>query len=204
MGLDKSTVSTKPVVTMMWLIPLIYIAIAVLIMLGGEAAQELLRYDRVWLGQGEVWRFVSGHLTHMGWPHLALNSAGLVLVWYLVGGTFSNRSWLLIIAVTLATIDVAFWFRNPELYWYVGMSGLLHGLLAAGIVAQLGKLNAETGILLLLLSAKIVWEQWNGPVPGSEATSGGTVIVDAHLYGALGGILGALLARIRVRPRTSI
>jgi rhomboid family GlyGly-CTERM serine protease len=204
MGLDKSTVSTKPVVTMMWLVPLIYIGISVLIMLGGEAGQELLRYDRVWIGQGEVWRFVSGHLTHMGWPHLALNSAGLVLVWYLVGGTFTNRSWLLIIGVTLATIDVTFWFRNPELYWYVGMSGLLHGLLAAGIVAQLGKLNAETVILLLLLSAKIAWEQWNGPVPGSESTSGGPVIVDAHLYGALGGILGALLARIRVRPRTSI
>jgi len=204
MGLDKLTVSTKPVTTMMWLIPLMYLCIAVLIMLGGEAGKELLRYDRVWIGQGEAWRFISGHMTHLGWSHLALNGAGLLLVWYLVGGTFTNHAWLVIIGVTLATIDIAFWFRNPELYWYVGMSGLLHGLLAAGIVAQLRKLNAETVILLLLLSAKIAWEQWNGPVPGSESTSGGPVIVDAHLYGALGGVLGALLARIRVKPPTSI
>ena len=189
---------------MMWLIPLIYISIAVLIMLGGEGGKELLRYDRVWIGQGEAWRFVSGHMTHLGWSHLALNSAGLLLVWYLVGGTFANRSWLLIIGITLATIDIAFWFRNPQLYWYVGMSGLLHGILAAGIVAQLRKLDPETVILLLLLSAKIAWEQWNGPVPGSESTSGGPVIVDAHLYGALGGVVGALLVRIRVRPPTSI
>ena len=101
-------------------------------------------------------------------------------------------------------MDAGFWFLNPELYWYVGMSGLLHGLLAAGIVTRLKDIDAETAILLLLLIAKISWEQWSGPVPGSESTSGGPVIVDAHLYGALGGVLGAFLARIRVESPASI
>jgi rhomboid family GlyGly-CTERM serine protease len=101
-------------------------------------------------------------------------------------------------------MDIGFWFLKPELYWYVGMSGLLHGLLAAGIVTRLRKIDAETAILLLLLVAKISWEQFSGPVPGSESTSGGPVVVDAHLYGAVGGILGAMLARIRVEPPASI
>jgi membrane associated rhomboid family serine protease len=101
-------------------------------------------------------------------------------------------------------MDIGFWFLNPELYWYVGMSGLLHGLLVAGIVTRLSKIDAETAILLLLLVGKITWEQFSGPVPGSESTSGGPVIVDAHLYGALGGALGAILARIRVKRAAPI
>jgi rhomboid family GlyGly-CTERM serine protease len=173
-------------------------------MLAGEHGKELLRYDRVWIGQGETWRLLSGHFTHLGWSHLALNGAGLLLVWFLIGQSYAISTWILITLLTIATIDSAFWFLNPELYWYVGMSGLLHGLLVAGIIPRLRTLDVETGILLLLLIAKIGYEQFNGPVPGSETTSGGPVVVDAHLYGALGGVLGAILARIRAARRASI
>ena len=88
--------------------------------------------------------------------------------------------------------------------WYVGLSGLLHALLAAGIVARLGNINAEMAILATLVIAKLAWEQFSGPLPGSELTSGGVVIVDAHLYGAAGGVLGALLNRITVQPHASL
>ena len=204
MGLHKLKVSNATTPAMTWLFPAVYIAISIFIMMTGEIGKEALRYDRVWIGQGEAWRVVSGHFAHLGWSHLALNSAGLVLVWFLIGGAHTLRTWLLIVGVTLATMDLGFWFLNPELYWYAGMSGLLHGLLAAGIVSRLSNIDAETAILLLLLIVKIAWEQFSGPVPGSESTSGGPVVVDAHLYGALGGILGALFVRIRVEAPASI
>ena len=188
----------------MWAIPAIVIGVSLVIMLGGETAKEWLRYDRVWIGQGEAWRFLTGHFTHLSWSHFALNSAGLLLIWFLIGQSYAFLSWIQIILITVATIDAAFWLLNPELYWYVGMSGLLHGLLVAGIIARLRTLDVETGILMLLLVAKIGYEQFNGPVPGSEATSGGPVVVDAHLYGALGGVLSALLARIRGERPASI
>jgi rhomboid family GlyGly-CTERM serine protease len=204
MGLHKLKVSTATTPAMTWLFPVVYIGISILVMMTGDFGKEALRYDRVWIGQGESWRLISGHFAHLGWSHLALNSAGLLLVWFLIGGAYTLRTWVLIVSATLATMDIGFWFLNPELYWYVGMSGLLHGLLAAGIVTRLRKIDAETAILLLLLVAKISWEQFSGPVPGSESTSGGPVVVDAHLYGALGGILGALLAGIRVEPPAPI
>jgi rhomboid family GlyGly-CTERM serine protease len=198
MGLDKSKVA--------WMIPGVMVLSSVLIGFGGDFAREALRYDRVWLGQGELWRMVSGHFAHLSWSHLLLNSAGLALVWFLVGGTYSASSWLLIVVCSLVTIDLAFWFLNPELYWYVGMSGLLHGLLMAAIVGRWRwrPLDPETLVLLLLVVAKISWEQLAGPVPGSEATAGGPVVVNAHLYGAVGGILGALLIKIRVRTPAAI
>ena len=125
------------------------------------------------------------------------NTIGLMLVWFLVGARFSTSVWLINIVVTLFVIDAGFWFLNPELYWYVGLSGLLHGLLAAGIIAKLGAIDVETVVLALLLIGKLIWEQVGGPMPGSELTSGGPVVVDAHLYGTLGGIAAALLVRIR-------
>ena len=204
MGLHKFKGGNKNDRPMSWALPAIIIGISIVIMLAGEPGKEWLRYDRVWIGQGEAWRLLSGHLTHLSWSHLALNGAGLLLVWFLIGQSYAMSTWIQITLITIATIDTAFWFLNPELYWYVGMSGLLHGLLVAGIITRLRTLDAETGILLLLLIAKIGYEQFNGPVPGAEATSGGPVVVDAHLYGALGGVLGALLAKVRASTSSSI
>ncbi len=204
MGLHKPKVNAAATPAMIWLFPVTYISLSILVMLAGDLGKEALRYDRVWIGQGEAWRLISGHFTHLGWSHLALNSVGLLLVWYLVGKAYTLRSWAMVIGMTLATMDVGFWLLNPELYWYVGMSGLLHGLLTAGIVARWNSIDAETVILMLLIIAKIAWEQFSGPVPGSESTSGGPVVVDAHLYGALGGVLGGFLVRIRVKSPASI
>jgi rhomboid family GlyGly-CTERM serine protease len=204
MGLHKLKVNAAITSGKAWLFPAIYISLCVLVMVTGEAGKEVLRYDRVWIGQGETWRLISGHFAHLGWSHLVLNSIGMLLVWFLVGGVYTLRTWVLIAGVTIATMDIGFWFFNPELYWYVGMSGLLHGLLVAGIATRLKNIDTETVILLLLVIAKISWEQFSGPVPGSESTSGGPVVVDAHLYGALGGALGAFLTRIRVKSSAAI
>ena len=204
MGLLKLNPDVQKMTVADWLIPAIIVGVSILVMFAGDAGKELLRYDRVWIGQGEFWRLISGHFAHLSWPHLALNSAGLMLVWYLVGPNFKTRSWLLVILITIATMDIAFWLMNPHLYWYVGMSGLLHGLLLAGIVIRLPALDLESGVLLLLLIAKISYEQYGGALPGSEATSGGPVVVDAHLYGALGGLLGALIGKIRAKSHAAI
>jgi len=49
-------------------------------------------------------------------------------------------------------------------------------------------------ILLVLVVGKLVWEQLTGALPGSESIAGGEVLVDAHLYGAIGGaVIGAWL-----------
>ena len=51
------------------------------------------------------------------------------------------------------------------------------------------------------LVAKLAYEQLLGPLPLSSATSGGQVVVDAHLYGALAG---ALMGTFWVLRRRSV
>ncbi len=172
---------------------------AILLQLGGDGLRDVLSYDREALEAGQLWRLLSGHFVHLGWSHLLLNLAGLALVAWLVGPAFDWLGWLFVGFVSIAVIDAGFWFLYRDLGWYVGLSGLLHGLLAAGLLRGVVARDREAIILTAFVLAKLAWEQVVGPLPGSESTSGGAVIVDAHLYGALGGVLGALLSWRRDR-----
>jgi rhomboid family GlyGly-CTERM serine protease len=171
---------------------------------GGEPLRELLAYEREGLQAGQAWRLLSGHFVHLGWSHLALNVAGLAIVVWLVGHVFSGLRWMLIMLLSIAAIDAGLWFLNAEIDWYVGLSGMLHGLLVAGLFVGIANRDREALILSAFVLAKIAWEQFSGPLPGSESTAGGVVIVDAHLYGAFGGLLGALLCWRSVRQGASI
>ena len=205
MGLNQGDEQgAKPLLAKDWLLPGLAAAIAVGIALTGEAGRAFLRYDRPAIASGEVWRLLSGHFAHLGISHLVLNIAGLALVWILVADYLTRRQWLAIAVITLAGIDVGFWFLQPQLIGYVGLSGLLHGLLAAGVVAGIGAGRGETIVLGIILVAKIIYEQVAGPLPGSETTTGGAVIVAAHAYGAVAGAIGGGIMRIRVRDRAPI
>ncbi len=173
----------------------------ILIGLAGESGRELLRYERLPVIEGgQWWRLVSGHFVHLGWPHLWLNLAGCLLVWFLFRRDFRLPQWLLVVASSLLFIDAGFLLLNPALYWYVGLSGLLHGLFAAGMLRWLREGNWEAWVMLVVFAAKLAWEQLAGPLPFTSESAGGPVVVDAHFYGAIGGALAALgLAAIEKR-----
>ena len=170
-------------------LPLALCAIALLIQLGGNEASEWLRYDREGILNGEVWRLISGHLAHLGWPHLFMNLIGLVLIWLLFGHLIKRSSWLIICVVGTLGISAGMMLFNPELKWYVGLSGVLHGMFVAGAIVSVKAGYRAELLLLALFTGKLAWEQVVGPLPGSAEFAGGNVIVDAHLYGAISGLL---------------
>ena len=187
-----------------WALPAaIVIAATVVLFLGDDAALRL-RYDRAAIDGGEILRLISGHAVHLGFAHYLLNVAGLLIVWYLVGEAFSTRAWAVIIATSIVTMDAGFWFLMPTLDWYVGLSGLLHGLLAAGIAGTWRTRRFESLVLAVLIVSKLVYESIIGPLPGSEGTAGGDVVTAAHLLGAIGGFVAGLAFSIRVRSSLPI
>jgi len=200
-----------------WALPLALAAPAAAAALGGEAARALLRYQRDAVLAGEWWRLLTAHLAHLGPSHLLLNLAGLALVWLLVGGALGPAAWGAVLLLSALAVSGGLLLLDPGLAWYVGLSGVLHGLLAAGAAARLlrpggpqgssiqGGSRAEGALLLALLAAKLAWEQTFGPLPGSAEAAGGPVVVDAHLYGAIGGGaaggLAVLAAALLLRRR---
>jgi rhomboid family GlyGly-CTERM serine protease len=171
-----------------WLLGLL-IAALVLLAWGGESWRSGLQYERDAVLSGEYWRLVTGHLVHGTTQHLLLNGAGLGLIATLFPRDYSLSGWLLIGLFSVAFIDVGFVFCEPQLHWYVGFSGVLHGALAAGAIAwRRHESRALALTLSVFLVCKLLWEQLHGALPLSGNLP---VVVDAHLYGALGGGVAA-------------
>ncbi len=176
-----------------WLAPAAICALVLLLAAGGDSTRALLRYDRAGLAAGQWWRLVSAHFVHLGFEHAVLNLTGLWLLWALFAQDFHPRQWLLIVACAMAAIDAGLWYLASTVQWYVGSSGVLHGVLAAGIVARVRGRQPEGALLAVLLAGKLAWEHFHGALP---LTAGGAVITQAHLYGAAGGLVAAMLAVI--------
>lgn len=158
--------------------------------LGGDSLRLAWRYDRAAVAAGEWWRLFTGHFVHLDAGHALLNTAGLVLLWVLFAGARGPWYWLGIFGASVLAIDAGFWWLSPQLAWYVGASGLLHGFMAAGTLCALADHDRLAWPLAVLFVAKLAWEQCVGPLP---LETHGTVIVAAHLYGALGGAAAAAL-----------
>lgn len=163
----------------------------------GQAGVQALRYERAGLAAHQWWRLLSAHVVHLGWWHAGLNVAGLVLLWLLFARAFSPRRWLWIVVLSVLMIDAGLWFLRPAVQWYLGASGVLHGVLAAGACSMYRRGEEMGALLLLLLVVKILYEQQGG---GSLFLHGLPLVADAHLFGALGGLVGAFLPRTAARP----
>ena len=176
-------------------------AALLLVAAGGDTLRALLRYERSALAAGQLWRLVGAHLVHLGARHLLFNLAGLSLLWLLFAREYGARRWLAIVLATMLAIDAGLWFGSPQLQWYVGASGVLHGLWSSGGWAQWRRRAPATGTPLLALLLKLLVEQWRG---ASMVVGDLPVVLEAHVYGALGGLLLPVLWQLtemrRARP----
>lgn len=155
--------------------------------LGGEPVRELLRYDRAAIFHGEAWRLLTGNFVHLGTGHLLEDMAGMVLLWLLFEDVLPG--WRMPAAVLVGSLAVGLGLLagDPGVDWYVGISGALDTLWAAGSLGLIHRHDRFGWILAAVLLAKLLYEQLLGPLPFSSVTIGGSVVVDAHLYGALAG-----------------
>jgi rhomboid family GlyGly-CTERM serine protease len=181
-----------------WLLAILLILDAVLGL--GDSVGQLLRYDRSAIAAGGWWRLLTAHIVHLDWHHLLLNELGLVLMWSLFAQDYDLVEWCAIVLTGALAISSGLWWLSPRVGWYVGASGVLHSVMAAGAAKHLAQGAWDRWILILGLGAKLAWEQWGG----SRAP---LIVVDAHLYGAccgfaVGAALSLRIAIIRHRSRS--
>ena len=173
-----------------WLLLIVLILAAVLGL--GDSVGELLRYDRSAIAAGGWWRLLTAHIVHLDAHHLIINALGLVLMWALFADDYDLVGWCVIVAAGALAITCGLWWLSPRVSWYVGASGVLHSVMAAGTVQHFFKCEWDRWILGIGLVLKISWEQWGGVAQP-------LVVVDAHLYGAVcGALVGLILASLAV------
>jgi rhomboid family GlyGly-CTERM serine protease len=176
-----------------WRAPLALAAVLVAVQWLGAVVRDALPYERAAiLYGGEYGRLVTGHLYHYDGVHLAWNLAGLALVAWLFVREYTTRQWCAILVVSTAAVDLGFLVFEPQLTWYVGFSGVLHGLMAAGLVRWWQRHRDPVTLLVSVLFAlKLAWEHVFGALPFTAATLAIPVIHAAHTYGAIGGAVAA-------------
>jgi rhomboid family GlyGly-CTERM serine protease len=178
-------------------------ALAAVAETGGQPLRLVLRYQRESLGGGEVWRLVTGHLVHLGASHMLMNVLALGVLATIFRRLLCDRDWWLGCLAAALAIDAGLYFGNPAVQWYVGLSGVLHGVWAIAAVRAWQQGRGEAVAFALLLAVKLGYEALVGPVPLTGAVAAGPVVAVAHAYGAAGGAAYALVGfavRTRSRP----
>jgi rhomboid family GlyGly-CTERM serine protease len=168
---------------------LVLLVPCLLLAAAGEPARMLLRYDRAAIEHGEVWRLFTGNFVHLGLGHLLEDMAGLVLLWLLFEDILPGWRTPAVVCLGSLVVGLGLLIGDRQVDWYVGISGALDTLWAAGALGLLRRRDRFGWMLAGVLLAKLIYEQSFGALPFSSVSSGGMVIVDAHLYGALAGAL---------------
>jgi rhomboid family GlyGly-CTERM serine protease len=171
-----------------WLWLLLILSALALVLGLGDRVSEVLRYDRSAIAAGGWWRLLTAHTVHLDAHHLILNELGLILMWSLFAEDYDPVEWCVIVLSGALAISSGLWWLSPRVAWYVGASGVLHSVMAAGAAKHWATRAWDRWILILGICAKLAYEQLGGREPP-------LVVVDAHLYGAICGFaVGAALS----------
>jgi len=171
-----------------WLWLLLIMLILDLVWGLGDSVGAALRYDRGAIAAGGWWRLLTAHAVHLDLHHLLLNELGLVLMWSLFARDYDPVEWCVIVLSGALAISCGLWWLSPSVGWYVGASGVLHSVMAAGCAKHLAERAWDRWLLLIGLCGKLVYEQ-------STGHAAPMIVVDAHLYGAAAGFaVGAALS----------
>lgn len=188
LNLPLSSQHTLPVC----LIALIAIVAFICEQLLGYSFTHTFVYQQQLIHQGQWWRLFTGHFLHTNGYHLLLNLAALFMLWLLHGRFYHYANYSLLFLATALLTSLGIYYFSPSIQQYVGLSGVLHGIFVFGAIKDIGAKD-KTGYLLLLgVFLKVAHEQIYGASTDISSLIAAKVAVDAHLWGALSGLLFSL------------
>jgi len=167
-------------------------------------ASEIFRFDRYAINAGEWWRLLSGHVVHLGWAHTFLNLTGLVLVTVIFQQELSFKKDSMAMCFCIAGTSLGMYYFSPNIIWYVGLSGALHGYLIYYLIKGYKVSPLISIVALTTIIGKVIWEQtpW-GDTSSTEELIGGIVAVDSHSYGSISGIIFGLFTLFMLKEKPS-
>lgn len=178
-----------PVQTKYSLAPLLIVIISIILALTEPMSSDLFAYDRNQLNNFQWWRLITGHFLHTNTTHLLLNTIGLVLLWALHGHYFKIPRYLIQFWVLCLGTSIGLYCFTPQMQWYVGLSGVLHGLFVIGAYFDIRQ-KLKTGWLMLIgVWLKVIHEQIYGASEDVAELIAANVAVDAHLFGTITGCI---------------
>jgi membrane associated rhomboid family serine protease len=159
--------------------------------LSGNQLDQLGIHAREVDGMPEI---LTAPFLHAGWDHLISNSLPFFVLGFLVLLSGLAR-WLAASLIIIVISGMTAWFLTPVHTIILGASGLIFGwmtyLLARGIWSR-RPAQVAVALLVLIVYGGLIW----GVLPGTSGISW-----QAHLGGAVGGVLAAWLLHRRASRR---
>ena len=195
---DKSNNITAKYQLLLERLPQLAMALLIAALLFIFTQAELLaswRFDRFLFDQQPILA-LSHAFVHLNAQHLILNISGLVFIYLIFPSAFKSLLWIIALTASAVASAYGIFYYSPETEWLVGLSGALHGLF---VYAALRSRASIAWIVAIII--KLVIEQMPSLMPTNNLTQmteqfiSNPVIVDAHLWGAAGGLLFFFVAR---------
>ncbi len=163
-----------------------------------QVGSRTLAFDRQAIEKGHYWLLITGHFVHLNAIHLLLNMLGIGLVLALFDDLCSAWWWLVVLLVSALAISIMIYCFLPQVRLYVGLSGVIHSVYVVGALRLLRQTKERnTAILLMLLvTLKLLTENFGQGISLTADIIGGHVLVQAHLYGAIVGLFLSVMAFI--------
>ncbi|NRA60993.1 MAG: rhombosortase [Psychrobium sp.] len=178
----------KSILIRHWAAPLALLLLsAILFSLQGQLL-DTLEYNRSLITQGEWWRLITGNLLHTNAWHLLFNLLGLAMLAHLFGRYFTPTSFVLFSLLNSLLVGILLYFFTPDIEYYVGLSGYLHGVFVFGCLAEVKRGIKFSYLLLIGVGLKIAYENYFGSNQQMVDLIEASVATDAHLYGALAAL----------------
>ena len=177
--------------------PLIVGLISIAAFLCEPMSSDYFALERTWWSQGNYYQIVSGHFLHTNFIHLLFNLLGLLLLWALHGDDYGVASYLAKFLIVCMGISFCMYFFSDDIVWYVGLSGVIHGVFAWGCIRDLENKVFSGWLLLIGLALKVGNEQLNGAGSLMPKLIDASIAIDSHLYGAIIGLLVGIVSLLR-------
>lgn len=162
---------------------LLYLVELVDAALGGKLDHDGIRPRTLSGLDGVAW----APLLHAGWAHLFANTVPVLVFGFLATATGIAR-WIAVTATVWVVSGLGVWLAGDSGTTTIGASGLAFGwlayLLVRGIFNRSFAQLVVAAVLLMLWGGTLL-----GLLPGNPGVSW-----QAHLFGALGGVLAAWIA----------
>ncbi len=165
--------------------------VTVLWSLGDSITQHLMYHQRS-IADGQVWRIITGHLVHSNGWHLLLNITSLLLIGWLFSQHLDIRLWATVFLLSALMISLTYFWLAPQFQYYVGLSAVLYAIIIIGALFDLKQQPLIAIIILLVVTGRVIWQQFSGGVDELAELIGERVAVESHLFGIIIGYLQGL------------
>lgn len=154
-----------------------------------------IAYRRSAIQSGEWWRLVTGQYVHNNLAHLLMNVIGLVIIYTLASLYRHANTYIAALVLTTPALGLALFYFEKDLEYYVGISGVLHGVLVALGIVFASTSSKRLGYLLVFSVSVKVYFEYIGvlSVDNVQQAIGIPVCFGAHHLGVISGVVLAFV-----------